>query len=118
MKEWIMENLPSIILSVLYIVFVITLWFALKGKYRSKAKQMLLALVIAAEERYGGGTGDIKFSYVAERLYEIMPSIFHLFFTSTDIAILIDDAVKKMKEYLSNNEKAAAMVMLARKDDK
>ena len=39
-----------------------------------------------------------------------MPGIFQVFFTAEDIAGWIEEAVTKMKEYLSENEKAAALV--------
>lgn len=110
MKEWILQHLASIICAVIFIVVILVLWFAWRGKYRDKAKQMLLSLVIAAEEKFGGGTGELKFAYVAERLYEVMPGIFQVFFTAEDIAGWIEEAVTKMKEYLSENEKAAALV--------
>ena len=110
MKEWILQHLASITLAVIFIVVILVLWFAWRGKYRDKAKQMLLSLVIAAEEKFGGGTGELKFAYVAERIYEIMPGIFQVFFKAEDIAGWIEDAVTKMKEYLSENEKAAAYV--------
>lgn len=110
MKEFIMNNLSNIITAVLFVALIVVLWFAWRGKYRDKAKQMLLSLVIAAEEKYGGGTGELKFAYVAERLYEVMPGIFQVFFTAEDIAGWIEEAVAKMKEYLSENAQAAALV--------
>lgn len=110
MKEFIMNNLSNIITAVLFVALIIVLWFAWRGKYRDKAKQMLLSLVIAAEEKYGGGTGELKFAYVAERLYEVMPGIFQVFFAAEDIAGWIEDAVTKMKEYLSENENVAALM--------
>jgi len=110
MKEWIMNNLGNIITAALYVALVVVLWFAWRGKYRDKAKQMLLSLVIAAEEKFGAGTGEIKFAYVAERLYEVMPGIFQVFFTAEDVAGWIEEAVAKMKEYLAANDKAAALV--------
>lgn len=111
MKEFILSHLGSIIMAIVFVVLVLVLWFAWRGKYRDKAKQMLLSLVIAAEEKFGGGTGELKFAYVAERLYEVMPGIFQVFFTAEDIAGWIEEAVTKMKEYLSENEKAAAYVV-------
>ena len=111
MTETILSHLGSIITAIVFVVLVLVLWFAWRGKYRDKAKQMLLSLVIAAEEKFGGGTGELKFAYVAERLYEVMPGIFQVFFTAQDIAGWIEEAVTKMKEYLSENEKAAAYVV-------
>ena len=63
-----------------------------------------------AEEKYGGGTGEIKFSYVAQKIYDIMPSWLQIFFSAETIAGWIEDAVTAMKEYLSSNEEAATKI--------
>ena len=55
-----------------------------------------------------GGTEEIKFAGVAERIYEIMPP--GIFQRVEDIAGWIEDAATRMKEYLSENEKAAFLV--------
>lgn len=110
MKEFIMENLVTIIIVVIFIAVVLIFWFAGKGKYRDKAKQMLLALVIAAEEKYGSGTGEIKFAYVAERIYNIMPTPFQFMFSAETIAKWIEEAVEYMKKYLSTHEEVAARI--------
>ena len=110
MKEFIMNNLSNIITAVLFVGLIVALWFAWRGKYRDKAKQMLLSLVISAEEKFGGGTGELKFAYVAERLYAVMPGIFQVFFTAEDIAGWIEEAVSKMKDYLPENDEAAKLV--------
>lgn len=39
-----------------------------------------------------------------------MPGIFQVFFTAEDIAGWIEEAVAKMKEYLSENESVAALM--------
>ena len=48
MKDFVLSHLGSIITAVVFVVLVLVLWFAWRGKYRDKAKQMLLSLVIAA----------------------------------------------------------------------
>ena len=101
MKEWILQHLASIILAVIFIVVILVLWFAWRGKYRDKAKQMLLSLVIAAEEKFGGGTGEVKFSAVADALYDKLPPAAKFLISEKTIASLIEGAVTKMKEYLS-----------------
>lgn len=113
MKEFITNNLFSIIVVAVLAIIVVVFWFAGKGKYRSKAKQILLALVIAAEEKYGGGTGEIKFAYVAEKLYALMPGVFQVLFSAETIAGWIEEAVEYMKKYLSENEDAAEVVAAA-----
>ena len=110
MKEFLMNNWINIAFALVWAAVIVLLWVGFKGRYRAKAKQMLLSLVTAAEKQFGGGTGELKFAYVSERLYEIMPGIFQVFFTVEDIAGWIEEAVAKMKEYLALNPDAAALV--------
>lgn len=110
MKEFIISNLPLIIVIGLILIVAIIFWFVGKGKYRNKVKQMLLSLVIEAEEKYGNGTGEIKFSYVAQKIYDIMPNWLQLIFSAQTIAKWIEEAVDKMKEYLDTNKAAAAKI--------
>lgn len=110
MKEFIMNNLPVIITIVAVLVIALIFCFVGKGKYKKKVKQMLLALVVEAEEKYGSGTGEIKFAYVAEKIYAIMPSFLQIFISAQTIGLWIDEAVVKMKEYLAENAQAASIV--------
>lgn len=104
MQQFLIDNMALIITAAVLVIVAVILFFVCKGKYRTQAKQILLSLVIAAEEKFGGGgTGEIKFSYVAERLYEIMPDSMKFFLTEASIANLIETAVTKMKEILSKN---------------
>ena len=107
MKEWMIANLPNMLFALVFVGIVVLLWVGFKGRYRAKAKQMLLSLVTAAEKEFGGGTGELKFAYVSQRLFEIMPGIFQVFFTVEDISGWIEEAVAKMKEYLALNQDAA-----------
>lgn len=107
MKQFLIENLCVIIPLLLLATICVILLFAAKGKYRGIAKQILLSLVVTAEKAFGGGTGEIKFSYVADRLYAVMPPIVRLLFTQSDIANMIEEAVSHMKEYLSDEEMTA-----------
>lgn len=103
MVEFVNENIGSIIVAVVFLLIVAVLYFAAKGKYRKVAKQIMLSLVVAAEEKYGSGTGKIKFSYVVDRLYEKLPVIVQVVFSEKDIENMIEDAVAKMKEFLEDN---------------
>lgn len=106
MKEFLQSELFAFILIGIGIVAVAVLWLGFRGKYRDKAKQMLLSLVIAAEQKFGGGgTGPFKFSYVAERLYSVMPIFLQLFFSAETIGGWIEDAVTDMKKLLASDEK-------------
>lgn len=66
-----------------------------------EAKMILLHLVSEAEERWGGGTGEIKFSEVACRLYEILPQAARCVLSTKTIASLIENAVEQMKAILT-----------------
>ncbi len=67
----------------------------------NQAKAILLHLVVEAEERWGGGTGAIKFSEVAERLYEKLPNAAKILLSEKTIAALIENAVVQMKNILA-----------------
>ena len=77
----------------------------------SKVNDMLLYLVIKAEEQFGGGTGDIKYSAVVTWIYERLPSIITWLFTKKQIDKMIEDAVSIMKEYLNKNSKAMKLIL-------
>ena len=66
-----------------------------------EAKMILLHLVSEAEERWGGGTGEIKFSEVACRLSEILPQAARYVLSTKTIASLIENAVAQMKAILT-----------------
>jgi hypothetical protein len=107
MTEFIMRNLDSIIVIFAVLIAVVVLYFAAKGKYRKVSKRILLSLVVAAERQFGEKTGEVKFSYVAEKLHEKMPFIVQILYTEKDIANMIEDAVDEMKELLTNNPETA-----------
>lgn len=110
MENFINEHLGIIIVVAALLAIAAVLFFIAKGKYRKTAKQILLSLVVAAEKEFGGGTGEIKFSAVAERLYEKMPDIVQIIFSANDIAKMIEESVDKMKEYLAENPQAQQLV--------
>lgn len=103
MGEFIHEHFNSIVTVLVCLVVLGVLILLTKSKYSAVAKRILLSLVVAAEEKYGGGTGEIKFSYVAEKLHDKLPLLAQLVLTERDISSLIEDAVTRMKDYLSES---------------
>jgi hypothetical protein len=79
------------------------LWLLNVG-YTNKVKQILLHLVIEAEAIYGEKTGDVKFAYVAEKVYTFLPSVVKMFITTKEVQKLINTAVEQMKEYLADDK--------------
>lgn len=103
MLEFIKANLYDILTV---IVFVVGCVFLVRKGYESKVKEMLFYLVCKAEELYGSGTGELKYSAVVTWIYEKLPPIVKLLFTTKQIDQYIEAAVLQMKEYLSKNSQA------------
>jgi len=96
------DYLTDIILSVIFLtVFAVGIVLLYRFGCVRQAKTILLHLVTEAEKKWGGGTGEIKFSAVAEALYEKLPSAARFLLSGKTIASLIESAVEKMKQYLS-----------------
>lgn len=105
MLEFLSEYAPIIIAAILLAAIIIIL--ARKGMKR-EAKAIVLSLVAAAEQRFGGGTGEIKYSAVAAALYERLPSAAKILLDEKTISRLIEDAVQKLKKYLSSENGSSA----------
>lgn len=101
--EFITQYWSSILVVVLSIVAIVVL---IKLGYKKYAKQICFYLVCTAEKQFGSGTGTLKYAAVTAWLYERLPLICKLFFTEKQIDNLIETSVQKMKEWLSNNDKA------------
>lgn len=101
MKDLFQSDIFAFLLIGVGIAVVAALWFGWRGRFRDKAKQLLLSFVIVAEQRFGRGTGPIKFAYAAEKLYAVMPHVFKWFFSAETVGKWIEDAVLRMKELLS-----------------
>lgn len=108
MTNFIVSNWDSILFVLVAIAALIIL-------YRRGAKkevfEILFYLVTTAEEEFGSGTGELKFAAVTTWIYERLPAITKLLFTSKQIDNMIEDAVQRMKEYLESNSKAKILIM-------
>lgn len=98
--DFIMKNYDSILVVLTVIFIVISL---IKRNELSKAKQILYYIVVKAEALFGDGTGEIKYSFVQDYLYDKLPPIVRLFVSEKQIDKMIEDAVKEMKRQLDDN---------------
>jgi hypothetical protein len=87
-----------IILLVLLAILMVFILLALRGKKQIIYK-MIYALVDEAEELYGSKTGKLKFSYVIEKVYAILPSTIKIFISYKTLEKWIEKALVEMKEY-------------------
>jgi len=78
--------------------------------FKKQIKAGILYLVTEAEKEYGSGTGELKYAAVSTWIYEKLPTLLRLFISASMIDDLIEWGVAQMKEYLSENASAAAIV--------
>lgn len=99
-----------LILAIAALAILAILYAGIRMGYKKQIAQILFYLVVQAEKQFGGGTGEFKFTAVSAWLYERMPIVARWFFTQKQIDILIEEAVQRMKEYLSSNAKAQVLI--------
>lgn len=84
------------------IVFLACCFIAFKNGYRQNVALACLILVTKAEEKFGSGTGEIKYSFVEEKLYEMLPKVVRFFFSANEIDDAIEKAVDDLQAWLEN----------------
>ena len=89
-------------LIVAFIIFLIG--FMTKRGEKSKLKSILFELVTKAEQEYGGGTGELKYSVVVDWLYQRIPTVLKFLFTPKDISKMIESVLEYAKTKWKDNE--------------
>lgn len=107
MFEFIITHWDSVIFVILFLLFLLLL---IKKGARKQVDEILFYLVTKAENEFGNGTGQLKYAAVTTWIYERLPAITKLLFTVKQIDKMIEDAVERMKEYLSGNIDAKSLV--------
>ena len=108
MIDFIFVNWDSVIVVILFIVFIL---LSIKRGAIKQVNQMLFYLVTEAEAQFGNGTGALKYAAVTTWLYERLPTIVKILFTEKQIDEIIEKAVSDMKKYLDTNEKAKILIV-------
>lgn len=91
--------------SVLVVVAFLALVAALIKRGETKIlKQILFNLVTQAEKQFGSGTGSLKYAAVADWIYQRIPAVLKLLFTSSDIEKMIEAALEEAKKAWGANE--------------
>ena len=85
------------------LVTLIGLFLYKKGKTKF-VRKIVLALVTEAEKHYGNGTGELKYCYVVERIYEVLPWVIRILYTKEQLDKMIEDAVEYLKRYLAEGK--------------
>lgn len=94
-------NWDSVLVVVAFLAVVVVL---IKRGETKILKQILFSLVTQAEKQFGSGTGSLKYAAVADWIYQRIPAVLKLLFTSNDIEKMIEDVLEEAKKAWGANE--------------
>lgn len=113
MIDFIANNWLYIIIIVAIVVVIIRLTYMFikdpSSVDLSKVQEWLLWAVMQAEKQLGGGTGQLKLRYVYDMFIARFPAVSKLL-TFEAFSIMVDMALAKLNELLSNNKKVQQYV--------
>lgn len=95
------KNWDSVLVVVAFLAVVVVL---IKRGETKILKQILFHLVTQAEKQFGSGTGSLKYAAVADWIYQRIPAVLKLLFTSSDIEKMIEAALEEAKKAWGANE--------------
>ena len=95
------KNWDSVLVIVAFLAVVVVL---IKRGETKILKQILFNLVSQAEKQFGSGTGSLKYAAVADWIYQRIPAVLKLLFTSSDIEKMIEAALEEAKKAWGANE--------------
>ncbi len=95
------KNWDSVLVVVTFLALVVVL---IKRGETKILKQILFNLVTQAEKQFGSGTGSLKYAAVADWIYQRIPAVLKLLFTSSDIEKMIEAALEEAKKAWGANE--------------
>ena len=95
------KNWDSVLVVVAFLAVVVVL---IKRGETKILKQILFNLVTQAEKQFGSGTGSLKYVAVADWIYQRIPAVLKLLFTSSDIEKMIEAALEEAKKAWGANE--------------
>ena len=95
------KNWDSVLVVVAFLAVVVVL---IKRGETKILKQILFNLVTQAEKQFGSGTGSLKYAAVADWIYQRIPAVLKLLFSSSDIEKMIEAALEEAKKAWGANE--------------
>ncbi|WP_418728241.1 hypothetical protein [Dysosmobacter sp.] len=99
--SFLAKNWDSVLVVVAFLAVVVVL---IKRGETKILKQILFNLVTQAEKQFGSGTGSLKYAAVADWIYQRIPAVLKLLFTSSDIEKMIEAALEEAKKAWGANE--------------
>ena len=107
MIDFIMAYWDSILLVM--VVIGIAIFLCCRGK-KQIVHKMLYFLVTEAEKQFGAGTGALKFSYVLEKIYAVLPAVFRLFVSYDTLEEWIEKALEEAKKQWEAEDKITSHI--------
>jgi len=95
------KNWDSVLVVVAFLAVAVVL---IKRGETKILKQILFNLVTQAEKQFGSGTGSLKYAAVADWIYQRIPAVLKLLFTSSDIEKMIEATLEEAKKAWGANE--------------
>ena len=95
------KNWDSVLVIVAFLALVVVL---IKRGETKILKQILFNLVTQADKQFGSGTGSLIYAAVADWIYQRIPAVLKLLFTSSDIEKMIEAALEEAKKAWGANE--------------
>lgn len=95
------KNWDSVLVVVAFLALVVVL---IKRGETKIFQKILFNLVTQAEKQFGSGTGSLKYAAVADWIYQRIPAVLKLLFTSSDIEKMIEAALEEAKKAWGANE--------------
>lgn len=83
------------IIAVLVFVFISSITW-----YKGRMKEVLMIIsymVQVAEDKFGSGTGALKYDFVVTSIYAVLPPVVKFFLTDKQLDVLIENAVDALQ---------------------
>lgn len=100
MVELLFNDPWSFVVVIVSILIVFALYYM--GKKKEAAKLAYELIVIAEEIILGNSKGNIKLTFVYEKLYLMLPKIIRMVYSEEQIYRLIDNVFEENKQKLEN----------------
>lgn len=91
---------PILILGIVIVAIIAIVSVLLAKGKKQMVYKMLYALIVEAEELFGGGTGSIKFDHVISQVYAKLPAYLRLFISYDMLSGWLEDVLLLVKEDL------------------
>ena len=99
------KSIVAVIITLILVLFITAvIVYSIKTKDFRLLKKLARQAVEEAEEKFGSGTGPIKYTYVSKRLAELLPGWIQPFITQQNVDDAIEAGVKFLKSVLSENK--------------